>query len=533
MRASSVLTIISITITWLITALVLLVYSFDYLELINVDYGEFVDLKTILLFLTATCAILTLLVTGYIIDKKPDKIHLIFGISLSIAIISLILIGSSSDLVIGLAFITLGISLGGLTGASGAYYGGYTKRINRGKTYSAGIALFTLFSVIIIGFLNISDIENSTQTAMYMIALIGIVFLIMFLFLSRKVEHWKNDKWPTKLRQIIDRKTLQSYLLTHFILYFMIGVAIQTISATGKLISVENEFLLQFDIVDLFWLIVFLFDFIVSLFAGNIIDARRMRKIILIVSIYGIALAIIVSGIANTIAFYLISAALMGGSFAFIHVTIDSAIWADLSPRDALGRYFSLGFTTLILGVSLGYSFGLLLNFLWLDQAINIAGLILILVASLSMFPLFFVSDTAKPLDFSLLLTIMRDGLPCYAYNFGKERKTKIELPMLAGALQAISTFMSETIGNDSQLNLVQHGDYLIISEWNKNITAAIFVNKGDTEIRLKLRKFLKLFIKKYQSEIEEWYGDLSHFQEADNIVEDVFGPLLPAEDFY
>jgi MFS family permease len=532
LKSSSVLTIISITITWLITALVLLVYSFNYLDIINDQITSYIDLKTIILFLTASFAILSLLLTGYLIDKRPDLIHLIFGISLVISIISLILIGTFEDLIIGFAFVILGISLGGLTGASGAYYGGFTKRIHRGKTYSAGIALFALLSVLIIAYLNLTGVVNSTRLAMYLIALIGVIFFILFLFLNRSVKPWKNDKWPTKLKQILDRKTVQSYLLTHFILYFMIGLAIQAISATGDGLVIENEFLLKFDPVDLFWLVVFLFDFIISLGAGYIIDLRKNRKTILIVSIYIIALAILIFAIEKSLFTYLFSAGLLGISVAFIHVTIDSSIWADLSPRDALGRYFAFGFTSLILGVSLGYSFGLILNFFWITQAINIAGLVLILLAAVSMFPLFFVSDTAKPLNFSLLLAITKGGMPCFSYNFGKQVQTKIELPMLAGALQAISTFMSETIDKDSQLSLVEHGEYLIISEWDKDLTAAIFVNKGDSEIRKKLRKFIKVFMERYEKDMKEWYGDTTSFADAEDIVENVFGPLIPADDF-
>ena len=44
MRSSSILTVISIAITWLITALVLLVYSFNYLDIINEQVASFEDI---------------------------------------------------------------------------------------------------------------------------------------------------------------------------------------------------------------------------------------------------------------------------------------------------------------------------------------------------------------------------------------------------------------------------------------------------------------------------------------------------------
>ncbi|MFW9929697.1 MAG: MFS transporter [Candidatus Thorarchaeota archaeon] len=533
MNRSLFLTIISVSITWLITALVLLVYSFEYLDTINQSIVKpYLDLKTLLLILTATVAIISLLLTANFIDKKTAYLKNLFVINLGIAIICLISIGTFLETtIISISFILLGVSLGGLTACSGAIFGGYTKRQNRAKVYSYGIGLFALLSVIIISFLNLSGDVNSTKSAMYIIAVIGIIYLIMFIIIGEPVKTWQNDAWPTKLNQILDRRTLQSYLITHFILYLMIGLAIQAISATGQLLALNNTLLENFDIVDLFWAIVFLSDLIVCLLAGYFVDRLQNRKNVLIFAIYGIAIAILIFDLEQSFLTYFLSAILLGASVAFVHVTLDSSIWADLAPRDALGRYFAFGFTTLILGVSLGYGFGLALKYIWGIHAINVAGLILILLGALSMFPLFFVADTAKPLNFTLLLVIFRDGMPCFSYS-KSPLKTNIDLPLIAGALQAISSFMSETIDRDSQLSLVQHGDYLIVSEFQHNLTAAIFVNKGDKEIRIKLKQFLHTFFNKFEKELDNWYGDTRAFSDAYVIVEEIFGPLLSAEDF-
>jgi hypothetical protein len=143
--------------------------------------------------------------------------------------------------------------------------------------------------------------------------------------------------------------------------------------------------------------------------------------------------------------------------------------------------------------------------------------------------PLFWVSDSYKPLDFNLLLVIEEGGLPIFDYTFNKELDTSIELTLLSGALKAVSSFMSETMKDKGDLNLVRHGNHFILTEIKEGLSTAIFSNKQDPELHSALRDFLEQFYARYAEDLKNWGGSRSVFDGAVDIAEEVFGHLAPS----
>ena len=69
-KPTFIASILVTAITWLLTVLVLLIYPFTYLDLINEHViGNYLDLKTLDFALVALFSILSMLITGYIIDR--------------------------------------------------------------------------------------------------------------------------------------------------------------------------------------------------------------------------------------------------------------------------------------------------------------------------------------------------------------------------------------------------------------------------------------------------------------------------------
>ncbi|MFX0171427.1 MAG: hypothetical protein ACFE9L_05860, partial [Candidatus Hodarchaeota archaeon] len=221
---------------------------------------------------------------------------------------------------------------------------------------------------------------------------------------------------------------------------------------------------------------------------------------------------------------FFIAAFVIGVSFALLHSTLDSSLWADLSPRDGLGRYYALGFISLALGLGVGSGLGH-----WVLNNVEIITYLLIILAIISAFPLFWVSDSYKPLDFSLLLVIEEGGLPIFDYSFHKKLDVSVELTLLSGALTAVSSFMSETLKEKGELNLVRHGSHFILTDRVKGIAAAVFSNKQDPELRKSLHEFLELFCVKFSDELKTWSGSRSKFDAAVELAEEVFGHLAPS----
>ena len=515
-------------VTWLLTVLVLIIYPFTYLDLINEHIiGHYLDLKTLDFALVATFAILSMLITGYIVDRKPHLMHKITMVALLGSSICLFLISIINPVIVSLAFIGFGIFIGILTDLGGCYFGGYIPTKDRTKVYAVSMIIFALVCVIIIFVSNVIQLNQSIANTFYLLSTIALIVFVLFVIVSRKLPVYTNDRWPTPFFSgILDRATVRNYLTSHFLLYFMIGLTIQTIYTASKKLDLGLQ---NFNDANFFWMLVFAADFIGLIIAGVIVNNR---KIPVIVAIYGIAVSLLVFDLEKSTLTYLMSAMLLGVMFAFIHVTLDSSIWADLSPRDALGRYYSLGFISLILGISLGYSLGIIILNLSPANATNIAGLLLIFLAFVSMFPLFFVSDTADLLNFSLLMIALRGGRPCFVYTFHKSQNEEIDYTLISSALEAITQFMNEVFADSkAKLRLVQQGNYLILSEQVNSVSAALFVNKGDPEIRNRLKTFVQTFEKKYHKEIEDWLGNTAIFDDAEDMVEEIFGPLIPSQD--
>lgn len=528
-KPTFIASILVTAITWLLTVLVLLIYPFTYLDLINEHViGNYLDLKTLDFALVALFSILSMLITGYIIDRKPNIIHKITMVALLGSSICLFLISIINPIIVSLAFIGFGISIGILTDLGGCYFGGFIPNKDRIKVYSISMGIFAFLCVIIVFISNIVQLSKSITNTFYLLSIIAFIAFILFIVISRKLPIYTNDRWPTPLLKggILDRATVRNYLTSHFLLYFMIGLTIQTIYTASKKLDIGLQ---NFNDANFFWMLVFAADFIGLIIASIIVNNR---KIPVIMAIYGIAVSLLVFDLEKSVLTYLLSAIILGIMFSFIHVTLDSSIWADLSPRDALGRYFSLGFISLILGISLGYSLGIIILNIAAANAVNIAGLLLIFLAFLSMFPLFFVSDTADLLDFNLLMVALKGGRPCFIYTFKKSQNEKIDYTLMSSALEAITQFMNEIFSDSkAKLQLVQQGNYLILSEQVNSVSAALFVNKGDPEIRRRLKYFVQEFEKKYKNEVDDWTGNTSIFDDAVNLVEEIFGPLIPSDD--
>lgn len=529
-------TIVLISISWTITALILLIFSFSYLDTAYMEFNDII--KVLIMGITVILAVLAIFFTGREIDYNPDKLPILTIVGFYGTILSLIFINFLTDYGGGIiGFLILGTSLGTLTATAHIYYGVYTPRNYRSRVYGLAMLLFSLISIAIIylqGELTkvttiiVQDEDVVKENSIILVlALLAIVGLILFMIL-RKIPKFTNDSFPTAFNDIINRGSVQNFLATHFLIYILLGLTIQNITINCDVFLTER-IVFSLDNVDLFWFLALIGLGVSSPFSGYIAD-RFGKKLPGTIGIYGIAISLLLYATdTSSIPTFLISAISLGIMVSLITVTFDSAIWADLSPRDALGRYFALGFSSLILGIGVGYGLG---KFILAEAfSIQTVAFFLIFLAFISAFPLFFTSDTKPPLNFQLLLISQPGGRLCFNYKF-KENKAKINLGLLAGALEAVGSFMSETMDDNSKLNLVKQGSNFILAERHGNTSAALLVNKPSKEVQDRLNLFVRKFEEKYETALERWIGNLNVFEDADELVEELFGPLQPAVDF-
>ncbi|MFW9853546.1 MAG: hypothetical protein ACFFFG_00700 [Candidatus Thorarchaeota archaeon] len=523
--------LLPLSFSWLFIASLVLVYIYDFVDYLNTSSllpGVDVLLMLIIIAWPVPGA---LVITGVFLDKYPQYIGktVLLGLGgssilLAVYVVSLLV---KNGLLIIISAMSLGFLMGILVIASHTLFGGLN--INwkkRGINYGVAIFIFEVFSLFVI--LGIGIIGSDYLIGFTLYSLTGLVLTGIFFYCTRVWSFWANDPWPTTNWQIIKRTSVNVYFWTHTLVYLMIGLMIGSLAEAGTYYNVTAFFGIDLGAYKAFWAGVIFGAGLLILPAGLFVD-KFGRKSAIVLATYLIVFAAIIVGLLpeNPLSF-LFAALIIGIAFAFVHPSLDASVWADLASRDSLSRYYSLGFLSISLGVVMGLILGLFNPFTDIADKLAFNVFILIALAVLASFPLYWTADSSPPLDFFLLLVINDAGLPIFSYNFGKGESLKVDLPLISGALSAVGSFMLEATGEkNASLNLVRHGTHFILSDTSGGLSGAVFSNKNDRELQKVLKRFLLRFESRFQKVLADWNGNIGVFNEAVNDAEEFFGPLV------
>ncbi|MHA1450699.1 MAG: hypothetical protein ACTSP4_14910, partial [Candidatus Hodarchaeales archaeon] len=246
MRTRNLSMLIPSTYSWLLACLLLLIYSFDILNFVeSLPVNPFAGTGIILLGIILSLVIVTLHSTGVLLDKRPAliKVTTIIGMlgSSVMIIIFVVMIEVSILLIISLTLLALFFSI--LLTSSAVMFAGIIPLKKRGRLYSYAIFAFillTLLSIIAGGIIssrfNSNELlSNSFVSVLAFTGFLGLILSIVFLILTRKMSiSWVNDKWPTKFRKIVGRRSVRAYMAAHLLLYGMLGLTIASFSQIGQ-----------------------------------------------------------------------------------------------------------------------------------------------------------------------------------------------------------------------------------------------------------------------------------------------------------
>ena len=515
--------------TWILLIAFVLIFSFDMIDYVytnNIFPGAH---DFFIMIIWAVPAGITGSFSGMVIDKYPQHLGKfttigLIGSSLSLAI-DMIALQLGHGLILILAVFCLGAFMGILTIAAHTLYGSSIKWTHRGRGYS-----WTIFGGVVFSFLLLlgSEVLNADFFLSFsIISFLGILISLFFYNYTRNWPFWENDPWVTPLLRILRRPSVDAYFWTHTLVYLMLGLTIGSLAQAGIILGFRP---ILGSWYKSFWFIELIGSCLFILPSGFLSD-RWGRKTPIILAIFGIVFASLIVGLfTNYSTSFFISAFLIGISFALIHPALDGSLWVDLAPRDSIGRYSTLNFQSLGLGMYIGFPVSyLFITEQILDITLIMNVFILLGLAILASAPLFWIGDSFPPLEFFLLLVINDAGIPIFHYDFGREKELKVDLPLISGALSAVGSFMLEATGEEgASLSLVRHGTHFIISDDGKmGLSAAIFSNKNDPELHRLLHQFLNTFEKKFKDVIPIWKGDITVFRDALNDAEEIFGPLV------
>jgi hypothetical protein len=121
---------------------------------------------------------------------------------------------------------------------------------------------------------------------------------------------------------------------------------------------------------------------------------------------------------------------------------------------------------------------------------------------------------------FELYVVYNRGGQCLYHYKFGGlEVKSDLVCPFL----DALSTFVMETIPSQGKMRLLDKEDVKILFERGSYVTTALFASDSSPETRQLLSLFLSLLEREYGGALMNWDGALDAFSSIDKLVESVF----------
>jgi hypothetical protein len=211
-------------------------------------------------------------------------------------------------------------------------------------------------------------------------------------------------------------------------------------------------------------------------------------------------------------------------------------MWFDISPRDGFGRYTALGLISLISGLGLSRLVGIEFITQFPDPlaGISILGYIILFLASIAVLPLAQMDNTYPPLKFLLLMVRMEGGILLYYNEFKNKLFEHDKLALVSGGLEAIDTFMHEVLqhGNiHGNMEHVLHAGFFILNAQQKDVRANLIVNHSSLELRQRLNLFVTKFHEQNQTLLTNWDGNIDTFQDTDELVEIIFGPLFASSD--
>ncbi|MGQ4833534.1 MAG: hypothetical protein ACP6IS_06550 [Candidatus Asgardarchaeia archaeon] len=123
------------------------------------------------------------------------------------------------------------------------------------------------------------------------------------------------------------------------------------------------------------------------------------------------------------------------------------------------------------------------------------------------------------------IYVVNKNGLSVFSQTFGR---IKVDPVLVSGMLSAITSFVKETTKSTQYLKSIDHGDVVLMIEYNPKFFVAMLTNRETPDLRMKLKRFVEEFDKKYGDKIREGVVVLEQFQDADKLVREIFSEEIP-----
>lgn len=117
------------------------------------------------------------------------------------------------------------------------------------------------------------------------------------------------------------------------------------------------------------------------------------------------------------------------------------------------------------------------------------------------------------------------NGIELFNKRFYEERglKSGTHPDLMAAAFSGIQDIIKEITGSEENVDLIDQGNFKMIFEKTKHVIVILIVSEYLEIYRYKLKKLIPKVEEKYGKYIAKWTGDMSMFQDADELIDEYF----------
>ncbi|MEX2682850.1 MAG: hypothetical protein Q6373_014765, partial [Candidatus Sigynarchaeota archaeon] len=163
-------------------------------------------------------------------------------------------------------------------------------------------------------------------------------------------------------------------------------------------------------------------------------------------------------------------------------------------------------------------AFGLIIRLF--GAILQLVGITIIAIFFLTLPPFIELDWQAK---IEQLFIIHKSGV-CLYYFYFKQREQMTDEHLVSGAISSINIMLKEMVeSREREISIIDKKNKTVLFVPMEFITVVMFCSENITSIKRRLKEFSQKFEILYRNLLEDWNGEITEFQSAENVVREYF----------
>ncbi|MHA1284599.1 MAG: hypothetical protein ACTSQP_19030 [Promethearchaeota archaeon] len=132
------------------------------------------------------------------------------------------------------------------------------------------------------------------------------------------------------------------------------------------------------------------------------------------------------------------------------------------------------------------------------------------------------------PFDNYVLMVAYKYGIQIHSVYFKTKKEVDLDVHLVSGFLSSLNTIFGSILGKEDVIEHISGKKTHIISENGEYISATVISEKINKYLKRSLRRYVREFEERYRSELKENLSEISHFNNAIEMISPIFPFLKP-----